>query len=172
MSSRPRHQTPENFWSRVAITNDDSECWLWTGSMSSTGYGVIRWGGRTLLVHRVAAWLSGLIPDPKRDPKDMSSVVMHGCDNPLCCNPNHLFPSTQSENVSEQHRKGRRNVKRGELHDAAACSDAQAMEIYKAFYSDKKTTLKEIAEAHNVTRYVVEGIVYRKRYRHIHEDEV
>lgn len=169
MSARPRNQTPENFWSKVAVSEDEGECWPWSGCVSSTGYGVVRWNGKPLLVHRVAAWLSGLIPSPSRNIRDHKSVLMHGCDNKLCCNPNHLFPSTQSENVYEQHRKGRRKVKRGEQHDAAAVTDKVAKEIYDLYHT-QKVTMQSVGDMYGVSRAVVEGIVYRKRYRHIHED--
>jgi hypothetical protein len=33
--------------------------------------------------------------------------VLHRCDEPRCCNPEHLFLGTQAENMADMHRKGR-----------------------------------------------------------------
>jgi hypothetical protein len=77
---------PAWFWSRVKIgTRDD--CWLWTGTMSTAGYGRLRNNGPRIYAHRVAYMLSiGEIPD--------GLLVLHACDNPPCCNPDHLNVGT------------------------------------------------------------------------------
>jgi hypothetical protein len=33
--------------------------------------------------------------------------ILHRCDNPQCCNPEHLFVGTQAENMADMRRKGR-----------------------------------------------------------------
>lgn len=55
------------------VTRDG--CWEWRGTRTSTGYGVLRKSGSTVIASR-AAWSArnGAIPD--------GMVVRHKCDNP------------------------------------------------------------------------------------------
>src|SRR5688572_16658454 len=81
------------FWAKVAIGEPDA-CWPWTACGDRHGYGNIRIAGRSYLAHRIAWELTyGPIPDDLR--------VLHSCDFPPCCNPGHLHPDTQGQNVQE-----------------------------------------------------------------------
>ena len=78
-------------------------CVEWQGARNANGYGVIGWseGGkrRTWLTHRLAWKLA------YGDPGE--SVVMHSCDNPACCNVDHLSLGTQGDNMADCISKGR-----------------------------------------------------------------
>lgn len=76
-----------------------SECMEWKGSRAN-GYGQKHINGKRHKTHRLAwAWANGPIPD--------GMLVLHSCDNPPCCNPNHLFLGTQSDNMRDCANKGR-----------------------------------------------------------------
>lgn len=60
-------------------------------------------GNRKVYSHRFAYEIS-------RGPIPEGMVVMHSCDNGLCCNPLHLSLGTQSENIKDMHLKGRSNM--------------------------------------------------------------
>jgi hypothetical protein len=77
-----------------------TQCWLWTGSRNAQGYGNISHEGRHLVAHRLA-WLLW------RGPIDVDIKVLHRCDTPPCCNPDHLFLGTQADNVADMVAKGR-----------------------------------------------------------------
>jgi len=94
------------FWARVVPVSDDPDgCWEWTGGRDAkTGYGKFRllYSGRQphLWAHRVAYLLSrGVLPEGRR--------VLHRCDNPPCCRPDHLFVGTQRDNLRDMLAKGR-----------------------------------------------------------------
>lgn len=100
------------------------ECWPWTGAKTEHGYGRINIGGRVVKAHRVAyRELVGEIPD--------NSDVCHTCDNPPCCNPQHLFLGDARLNAQDMVSKGRHKhcVFHGESHPAAKLRTAQVEEI-------------------------------------------
>lgn len=97
------------------VADLDTGCWNWIGALNAKGYGVIgglikgkRYApvGQNILAHR-ASWIihNGDIPDGEGA---HGTVVMHKCDNPACVNPKHLMLGTQSDNVLDMVRKGRR----------------------------------------------------------------
>lgn len=80
------------FMRKVDLPKDIGECWMWIGSVNSSGYGTISVGTRTMQAHRVSyeLWNTNPIPD--------GLVLDHVCWNKSCVNPDHLEPVTQSEN--------------------------------------------------------------------------
>lgn len=98
--------TVARFWSKVDVTVDARECWLWKGATTGNGYGnfSVQELSTKMPAHRVAHWIaSGDFP-----PEGM--VVRHSCDTPLCVNPKHLILGTQSENMHDAYSRGRRGA--------------------------------------------------------------
>lgn len=79
------------FEARVKIA-PETECWIWTGTRDSNGYGLVNLPDRyRTTAHRVSYELYvGPIPD--------GMVIDHLCKNPQCVNPAHLEPVTNYEN--------------------------------------------------------------------------
>lgn len=90
----------KNFWNKVTIPNDSSQCWTWKGAKGRKGYGQVNCDCKCLKAHRVSWELAnGEIPD--------GLWVLHSCDNPACVNPNHLFLGTQHDNTQDMMNKKR-----------------------------------------------------------------
>jgi hypothetical protein len=130
-------QTASSFWSRVNIDLENPQnCWEWLGSCNNSGYGTVAWEGKVYVAHRVAAWLDGLVntllaPKHKAD----KGFVLHKCDNRKCCNPNHFFIGSYTDNQLDAYRKKRKVQAKGETHTNAKLTRLQAEEIrarYKA----------------------------------------
>ena len=95
----PTIATGVRFWAHVDIAGED-ECWLWNGPKRRDGYGRFSYNGKQIQAHRMACWLTTKVYPGKL-------LVCHKCDNPPCCNPNHLFVGSTRDNVLDAMRKGR-----------------------------------------------------------------
>jgi hypothetical protein len=105
--------TPASFWRKVLIGPDPAACWPWSGQINSWGYGDCHYQGRRTSASRVAyALYRGTWP------KD-GEVVCHSCDNPICCNPAHLWLGRPGDNVRDCHLKGRGRHRSGLDHPRA-----------------------------------------------------
>ena len=93
-----RPTATERFWAKVQKSDG---CWLWTAYRNEKGYGRFDDGTITHQAHRLAwALTNGPVAD--------GLLVCHKCDNPPCCNPDHLFVGTQKDNMQDAKQKGRR----------------------------------------------------------------
>ena len=91
----------ERFAKKYTV-NPDNGCWEWNEGQAKHffGYGVMRANGKNYLTHRLAYELRhGEIP--------AGMQVCHHCDNPRCCNPDHLFLGTGTDNQRDKKLKGR-----------------------------------------------------------------
>lgn len=79
----------ERFWAKVDKV--ESDCWLWTGAVSSSGYGCWGVNGKSQSTHRLAyEALVGPIP--------AGMTIDHLCRVKVCVNPAHMEPVTGAEN--------------------------------------------------------------------------
>lgn len=78
----------------------ENKCWEWQGCFDSHGYGLIRFGKTPTRVHRESYKIfKGQIPD--------KLLICHHCDNPKCCNPEHLFLGSYKDNMQDAQKKNR-----------------------------------------------------------------
>jgi hypothetical protein len=96
----------ERFWERFSF-RPNGECWEWPGRRDAKGYGVF-WAAKcNWRSHRIALFFkTGEMPS--------HLMALHACDNPPCCNPEHLRWGTHQENQQDKvDRGGIRGVKNG-----------------------------------------------------------
>jgi hypothetical protein len=108
----------QRFWSKVDVSNPFG-CWPWLGYRYN-GYGRFNYRGRSTKAHRVAWFLRhGFVSSDKH--------ICHRCDNPPCCNPDHLRLGTNGDNVTECNQKGRQT--RGERTGTSKLTEKAVREI-------------------------------------------
>jgi hypothetical protein len=118
------------------------DCLVWQGAVDRPSasnprtlpYGRVNVGGKVDRTHRLVYKLTrGAIPH--------GAKIRHSCDNPRCCEPDHLVAGTQAENVSDCVSRGRRKSTKGPLNGRAKLTLADVEEIRAAPSSVSNTTL-------------------------------
>lgn len=124
----------ERFWSKVDRTEGENACWPWKAG-TQRGYGCYSVDGKGHKSHKLAwslhhgrAWPEG-------------KFGCHTCDNPICCNPIHVWPGTHTENMLDCIRKGR--------HNRARLLPSQVAYI-RLLHERGGATRREMAEAYGV----------------------
>jgi hypothetical protein len=99
-TGRPREDTETKFWKYVD-KKANTECWLWKGATTYGRYGKLGVDGVSISTHRYAWELSRKCKVPE------GKMILHTCDNSLCCNPSHLYCGTQSNNMCDRFERNR-----------------------------------------------------------------
>jgi hypothetical protein len=100
--------TPETIWKKVDKRGPD-ECWPWIGWRNEGGYGRTEINDVAYYAHRVVYDLENPGIITLKAPKNgKHGLVLHKCDNPCCCNPNHLYIGDQKQNVKDAIDRNRR----------------------------------------------------------------
>lgn len=130
----------EKILERVKVTS--AECWEWSGACNNKGYGQVWCGSskKLLYVHRVMAEAPN------------GSTVLHSCDNPRCCNPEHLTVGTPKENSADMVAKGRSH--RGyKLEDEDVISIMQSAESGAVLARSFNVSQQTICDIRNGRRH-------------------
>lgn len=154
----PAYKKPrsfDHFWDLVDRGGDG--CWVWTAGRTGAGYGQCSDGSRVLYTHRIAYELTyGPIPDGLH--------VLHSCDNPPCCRPDHLFLGTGSDNMRDAVAKGRwgDRARHGPDHHSAKLTAKQVREIRVRVNTETSAGLaREFNVSHKTIRKIRDGRSYR-----------
>lgn len=150
---RFKSSVPYWIWENIEIKSIE-DCWNWGGKTNKGGYGMCKIYLRETLTHRVA-YMCAINDIPK------NMCVCHQCDNPKCCNPNHLFLGTNRDNAEDMFRKNR-NAKQ-EAHGKATITNETALKI-KAM-SDSGMGATAIHRQLGVSMGVVSKIIYGLAWR-------
>jgi hypothetical protein len=153
---------PERLWSRVDKSAGDEECWPFTGRIGANGYPYFSFNGKLYKGNRLAYSLTyGEVPK--------GLFICHCCNNPICCNPKHLYAGTNKDNMRDMVRAGRwgkkRNVvktKKGEQHYNHKLTGEQVLEI-----RNSKDNYSKLAKEYGVNISAVCKVKKRYTWKHI-----
>lgn len=153
------------FWDRVQKQVEilPNGCHVWTGLKVGNGYGIAHDDRHHRLIHR-AVWerANGTIP--------VGMFVLHKCDNPPCCNIEHLFLGTILDNNRDRERKGRGNKVKGKNHarPMAKLTEENVADIRAEFAKGYRCGIgNELAKKYGVSIATISSIKHRNHWRHI-----
>jgi hypothetical protein len=162
-----------NFWKRVD-KRGQGDCWLWTGSVTTGGYGQLGWRSPDanekvfLRAHRVAYHLVNGAPPA-------GQIVMHACDTRRCCNPGHLVAGSVAENNRDRAAKGRSSHHapppnsrrlRGREHPSATLTPEQVATIAR-LCDEGRASQRLLAKQYSVSQATISLI---NRHQHWSQD--
>lgn len=154
------------------VVDEVTGCWVWQGYKNKDGYGAIKIDRKVMVVHRVVYAI-------KVSEIPTGVFVCHRCDNPPCCNPEHLFLGTNAENIADRHAKGRdakgdRNgnrtcpetIQRGENRSGSKLTERDVIDI-RSRYVPRFYSAYRLAREFGVSQRVVQLVIHRKLWSHV-----
>lgn len=143
------------------LKDEATNCLEWQGYRRPSGHGQVRVNQVLYATHRLAWELAnGPIPDGlqvNHKPKE--------CNNPPCCNPEHLYLGTQQQNVADAVSLGEHQI--GSRNSQAIITEAQVAFLRKLSRENPHMTHAELAaelgyEDHvEMVRHAVSGATFR-----------
>jgi len=146
----------ERFLSKI-IRVGASDCWEWTASKRE-GYGRFRIGEHLYVATRLMWRLTHGV-DP------IGQLVLHACDNPGCCNPNHLFLGTDEDNNNDKETKQRGKHPKGENTGSAKLTTEEIIAIYQSAEGRS-----ELGRKYGVTEANIRAIQEGQTWQHVTRD--
>ena len=152
------------FWSRVdkngpVAREGLTPCWLWTGPRERKGYGSVTLDG-VKGAHRIALMLATGVDWPEL-------CALHSCDNPPCCNPDHLRWGTNADNQADKMAR-RRHAFGVKQHDAKLTED-DVRAIRAALSAGVRQC--DLARQYGVTDVLIYYIRTRRIWRHVPDEK-
>lgn len=146
---------------RVNNTNPD-ECWIWPGARTPQGYGRIgvneKGKIRMFYPHRIIfAHFNGEL--------EPGQLVMHKCDNPPCCNPDHLVDGSYSDNMKdmcEKERSPNTYLTDDQVRDIRTAYEYgySQIEIVRDVHPEHFARFKNLDQARQACSRIIRGVSY------------
>lgn len=154
----------DRFWSKVDVRSAD-ECWPWKAAVrnrrSNYQYGAFWLDGRHRPASRIALELRlGFVVGEHFE-------ACHSCDNPPCCNPQHLFVETPGQNAQDKVNK-MRHVHGASVH-TNVLTEEQVRELMtlKPAIRARHGERQQIANRFGIKPSLVSEIWQGRSWRHL-----
>jgi hypothetical protein len=137
-------------------------CREWTRARMGAGYGNVFVGGRMIGAHRAVYELAhGPIPEGMQ--------VCHTCDNPPCCNVDHLFLGTAADNTLDKVKKGRASGPQGRSNPLTRLTPEQVVSIRQAHKPqwNGPHSYAGLARQYGVSKSTIAGAVQGRSWAYI-----
>ncbi len=156
----------EHFCHRIDSSTD---CWNWTGGVNNhfdgifTGeYGVVWHWGVKFKCHRLSKIIF------HHGPTEIGvDQALHTCDNPRCCNPNHIYWGTNKKNTEDCISRGRLHREIGSQRYNAKLTEEQVQEIIREAPNRKYGWGRAKARKFGVQPTAINNIVKGRRWKQV-----
>lgn len=149
---------PEDFWNRVQKSQSLDACWPWLGCEDGHGYGCLKYQGIVRKAHRLAWELANRVTLSNKD-----IFVCHHCDNPVCCNPAHLWIGSVIDNNRDAMKKNR--TCKGSRNANARLKEADIPMIFSRHRRGESQRF--IAKAYRVYQSTIGEVLRRESWLHV-----
>lgn len=143
-------------WSRINVVEDETSCWEWQGKSIAKGYPYIHINdeNRNERANRLV-WIAckSLLP------KEL--LVLHNCNNSICCRPTHLKAGTSLDNAYDKIACGHSNA--GEHHPNSKLTKAKVVAI-RAIAALGTLSQTDLGKMFGIHESTVSGIVNGKTW--------
>jgi len=134
-------------------------CLEYQGAKNATGYGWVLVNRTPMIASRFAYFLAyGKLESSKL-------FVLHKCDNPPCCNPDHLFVGTAKDNSDDMIRKGRKIMPKGDTWKRRKLTKNEVIDIW---FSEE--TGRSLAKKYGVTVNTIYNILSKRSWLSVTDD--
>lgn len=131
-------------------------CWVWQRYIDSWGYGALFHKGKRMGAHKLSFITHGGILSEE------NPLVLHKCDNPPCCNPNHLYAGNNKKNARDRVARGRMPSASGENNPKAKLKKDEVVEIKRLLVCGLHK--KDIAYMFNVSECTIRDIEKKRTW--------
>ena len=155
----PKVNRLTDVFAHVDMSAGPDACWPWTGALGGRLERDPRpyysYGGKKFIAYRLVYCLFHGIDPFKLDQK---TLLLHSCDNGLCCNPAHLSPGDVKQNTKDMLDRERFGLPK-----------AVVRAIRKLLAEGRTQTA--IADIYGISRETVSAIATGRQYSHVGEDD-
>jgi hypothetical protein len=151
-------------WIKGKLVEENNGCKLWNGA-NLKGYGLITINGVTTKLHR-------FVLEQKLQRKIAENMcALHSCNNPSCCNSDHITEGSNKENVEYKVKCQRQSrgeshsvLMKGEKNANAKLTENDVREIRDA---TGKILQSELAKKYNVSRTHISAVQLKRLWGHV-----
>lgn len=143
----------------------DSGCLEWQGAKTQSGYGVMRYNGVPRGVHRIM--LAAKLNDASLLERCSTIGVhnqyaLHSCDNPACCNPEHLRLGSAIDNGEDAKDRGRHGFRPNAVRKLEP-DDVREIRSLGVTWDGMCDMMKK----HRISQSSIQEVLARKTYKHV-----
>lgn len=138
------------------IKKEENGCWTWTGYKMKNGYGQLRYQSTAVYTHRFSWYIHN-------GEFDLTLCLCHKCDNRACCNPEHMFLGTRTDNQNDMVAKKRQAVGQAV---GGVFTEADVREMHRLVKQEGKTQTY-VAELFRTNPGHISNIINGHKWGHL-----